>query len=549
MMVRKQSDSDESRDQMLSGSAWMTAGSILSRFLGAIYIIPWGIWFGNYFFRANALYGLGYNIYSFFLIAAIAGIPSAIAKQVAHYNALNEYGVGVRLYKRGLVLAAIMGIICAAILYFGAPLIDDGNPNVIPILRSLAWAVLIIPTMSLTRGYFQGYQQMAPSAISQFVEQLARVLYMLLTAFVMMQILHVDWVKAVSQSTFAAFVGAAAGMISLMVYYLKHRDVFRSLVRNSNNQLRVSPKELYREIVAQAVPFIILGAGITIFMLIDQFTFFKIMRVATTYSEATLADLYAMFAVNANKLIMITVSLASALAITAVPLLSIALTNSEKKEISRQISNVIVLFLFVMIPASLGMAAIAGPLNRVFYGTTQQALGANILTFSSIVSIPMGLFVVISAVMQGLSENKRAVRFFLVGTLVKLLIQWPCIYFLGAFGPLLSTGIGLSVANWLILRSLDRQFGFEKRMLSIAMEKISKYSLFMYLITILVVHGANIVLGYVYHPFGRSGSLLVSLVGVGIGGLIYIYLTLKSRIADMVLGPRSNRLRRMLRIR
>lgn len=548
-MVRKQSDSDESRDQMLSGSAWMTAGSILSRFLGAIYIIPWGIWFGNYFFRANALYGLGYNIYSFFLIAAIAGIPSAIAKQVAHYNALNEYGVGVRLYKRGLVLAAVMGIICATILYFGAPLIDDGNPNVIPILRSLAWAVLIIPTMSLTRGYFQGYQQMAPSAISQFVEQLARVLYMLLTAFVMMQILHVDWVKAVSQSTFAAFVGAAAGMISLMVYYLKHRDVFRSLVRNSNNQLRVSPKELYREIVTQAVPFIILGAGITIFMLIDQFTFFKIMRVATTYSEATLADLYAMFAVNANKLIMITVSLASALAITAVPLLSIALTNSEKKEISRQISNVIVLFLFVMIPASLGMAAIAGPLNRVFYGTTQQALGANILTFSSIVSIPMGLFVVISAVMQGLSENKRAVRFFLVGTLVKLLIQWPCIYFLGAFGPLLSTGIGLSVANWLILRSLDRQFGFEKRMLSIAMQKISKYSLFMYLITILVVHGANIVLGYVYHPFGRSGSLLVSLVGVGIGGLIYIYLTLKSRIADMVLGPRSNRLRRMLRIR
>ncbi len=51
----------------------MTAGSILSRFLGAVYIIPWGIWFGNYFFRANALYGLGYNIYSFFLIAAIAG--------------------------------------------------------------------------------------------------------------------------------------------------------------------------------------------------------------------------------------------------------------------------------------------------------------------------------------------------------------------------------------------------------------------------------------------------------------------------------------------
>lgn len=162
--------SDISRDKMLSGSAWMTAGSILSRFLGAVYIIPWSIWFGNYFLRGNALYGLGYNIYSFFLIVAIAGIPSAIAKQVAHYNALNEYGVGVRLYKRGLVLAVSTGVVSAAVLYFGAPLIDGGNPNVIPVLHSLAWAILIIPTMSLTRGYFQGYQQMAPQ---QFLNSLS----------------------------------------------------------------------------------------------------------------------------------------------------------------------------------------------------------------------------------------------------------------------------------------------------------------------------------------------------------------------------------------
>nr|WP_243673937.1 polysaccharide biosynthesis protein [Lentilactobacillus kisonensis] len=457
MVENDQHRAEVSRDQMLSASAWMTAGSILSRFLGAVYIIPWSIWFGNYFLRGNALYGLGYNIYSFFLIAAIAGIPSAIAKQVAHYNALNEYGIGIRLYKRGLVLAVGTGVISAAILYFGAPLIDGGNPNVIPVLHSLAWAILIIPTMSLTRGYFQGYQQMAPSAISQFVEQLVRVIYMLVTAFLIMQVFHGDWVKAVSQSTFAAFVGALAGMVTLAVYYLRRREDFRSLVAHSNNQLHVAPKALYHEIITQAVPFIILGAGITIFMLIDQFTFFKVMRQATDYSNNMLSDLYALFAVNANKLIMITISLASALAITAVPLLSVALTRGDKQEIAKQNSNVLTLFLFVMIPAALGMCAIAGPLNRLFYGQAHQALGANVLTFSSITSIPMGLFVVISAVMQGLSQNKRAVKFFLVGTIVKLIFQWPCIYYLGAFGPLVSTGIGLCVTNWLIIRSLNRQ--------------------------------------------------------------------------------------------
>lgn len=540
--------SDISRDKMLSGSAWMTAGSILSRFLGAVYIIPWSIWFGNYFLRGNALYGLGYNIYSFFLIVAIAGIPSAIAKQVAHYNALNEYGVGVRLYKRGLVLAVSTGVVSAAVLYFGAPLIDGGNPNVIPVLHSLAWAILIIPTMSLTRGYFQGYQQMAPSAISQFVEQLVRVIYMLVTAFLIMQVFHGDWVKAVSQSTFAAFVGAVAGMLTLAWYYLSRREDFRSLIAHSNNQLKVEPKALYQEIIVQAVPFIILGAGITIFMLIDQFTFFKVMKLATNYSNNMLSDLYALFAVNANKLIMITISLSSALAITAVPLLSIALTNGDRREISRQNSNVLTLFLFVMIPAALGMCAISGPLNRLFYGQAQQALGANLLTFSSIISIPMGLFVVTSAMMQGLSQNKRAVKFFAIGTIVKLIFQWPCIYYLGSFGPLISTGLGLGVANWLIIRSLNRQFGFDRRMLDIGFRKIAKYSLFMYAASLMTVYAANFLLKFVADPFDRIPSLIVTILAVAVGGYIYIYLALKSRVADMILGARTEKLRKLLGI-
>ncbi|UDM32540.1 putative polysaccharide biosynthesis protein [Lentilactobacillus laojiaonis] len=545
----KSNTNSSSKSQMLSGSAWMTAGSIFSRFLGAIYIIPWSIWFGSYFLRGNALYGFGYNIYSFFLIAAIAGIPSAIAKQVAHYNALNEYGVGVRLYKRGLVLAAATGIICALILYFGAPWLDGGNDKVIPVLHSLSWAILIIPTMSLTRGYFQGYQQMAPSAISQFVEQLARVIYMLVTAYLIMQVFHGSWITAVAQSTFAAFIGAVAGLLILGVYYLRRKNYFNSLVANSNNEIHVEPKELYREIIVQAVPFIILGAGITIFQLIDQYTFFNIMHQATNYSNTILNDLYAMFAVNANKLIMITISLASALAITAVPLLSVAITKGDKHEVKEQNSNVLMLFMFVMIPAALGMAAIAGPLNRLFYGNAQQALGANILSFSSIVSVPMGLFVVTSAVMQGLSQNKKAVRYFIIGTIVKLIAQWPCVYFLGAFGALLATAIGLIVANGLIIISLNRQFGFDRKALSNGFAKITTYSAIMYIVALALVYFGNFVLGLFTNPYSRIGSLIVTAVAVIIAGYLYLYLVLKGRVADSIIGPRSQSLRKKLHIK
>ena len=96
---------NDARSKMLSGSAWMTAGSIASRILGALYVIPWVTWFGAYSNEANALFAQGYNIYNLFLVVATAGIPSAISKLVAHYNGINQYGVSRRLYHSGMYVA------------------------------------------------------------------------------------------------------------------------------------------------------------------------------------------------------------------------------------------------------------------------------------------------------------------------------------------------------------------------------------------------------------------------------------------------------------
>ena len=171
----------DSQSKMLSGSAWMTAGSITSRLLGALYVIPWVTWFGSYSNVANALFAQGYNIYNIFIIISTAGIPSAISKLVAHYNGIDQYIISQRLYRTGMYVAAVMGIVGATVMMFGAALMDNGDPNVIPVIQSLAWAILIIPGISITRGYLQGYNWMAPSAMSQFVEQLCRIIYTLAT--------------------------------------------------------------------------------------------------------------------------------------------------------------------------------------------------------------------------------------------------------------------------------------------------------------------------------------------------------------------------------
>ena len=180
-----------------------------------------------------------------------AGIPSAVAKQVAHYNSLNEYEIGRRLYRKSFVIMLLLGIIMGGILWGAAPVLAAGDMRTVPVFRSLATALAIIPPMSLTRGFFQGYQDMAPSALSQLVEQVIRVFYMLVTAFIIMKVINGSYQTGVVQSTFAAFVGAVGGILTLAYCYLKKKGEFDYLRANSSNSLEVSDGQLIKELLLE----------------------------------------------------------------------------------------------------------------------------------------------------------------------------------------------------------------------------------------------------------------------------------------------------------
>lgn len=534
---------NDARSKMLSGSAWMTAGSIASRILGALYVIPWVTWFGAYSNEANALFAQGYNIYNLFLVVATAGIPSAISKLVAHYNGINQYGVSRRLYHSGMYVAMAMGVICATIMMFGASLMDNGDPNVIPVIRSLAWAVLIIPGMAITRGFLQGYNWMAPSAMSQFVEQLFRIIYMLAATYFIMKIRHGSWVSAVTQSTFAAFIGAIGAIIVLGIAWLRHLSEMNGLVANSVSDPEVSTGRLVFKIAYQAIPFIVIESGITLYQLIDQFTFPRMMAMVGNFTHYQVTVLYALFSFNANKLYMIVISLASAMAATVIPLLATARAQNDQEGMRKQIENVLLLFYFVMIPAALGMAAVAQQVYTVFY--RYDPAGVTVLQFASFVSIPMGLYTVAAAMMQGISENKRMMKFLGIGLLVKLIIQLPCIWAFEGLGPLVATCISMFVVNYLILHSFNMEFNMHFAEMAQPTNQILCFSLIMFILTKLVMLG----IGSLVSPYGRFTAFFSLIPGVVVGVGVYLYLALKYRLADRIIGARSAALRRQLHIR
>ena len=541
-MAKTKSQSN-SQAQLLKGSAWMTFGSILSRILGAIYIIPWYAWMGPYGNLANSLTAKSYNIYSLFIIISTAGIPGAIAKQIAKYNALNEYGVGQRLFKHGLSLMAVFGIISAACMYFLALPLSGYNPQEVPVIRSLAVAVLIIPILSILRGYFQGFNNMMPSAMSQFVEQLARVIWMLATAYIIMQVQHGNYVDAVTQSNLAAAIGAIFAIGMLLWFYLRQRRQLRPLLAHSNNDLRVSTNSLLFEIIQQSIPFIIIDAGINIFQLVDQYTFHPmIASFMPGVHYNTIESWYALFGLNANKLIMIVVSLATSMAVTAIPLLSAAHARRDYKDISKQISNTLELFLFVLMPASLGMAAIAKPLYTIFYGP--DALGVKVLYLFSFTAISLGLFTVLMAILQGLDENMYAIRYLIIGLVVKSIFQYPMIRLAKVYGPLLATNIGMLVVIFCALKHLKVKYRFQADRTMRRFIGIATFSILMFLAVSLTVKVA----GRFISPDMRFSAMILCGLGVLAGIVVYGGLSLKMGLAERILGSRITRITQKLHL-
>ncbi|WP_390405865.1 putative polysaccharide biosynthesis protein [Lacticaseibacillus jixiensis] len=531
------------KEQMLRGSAWMTAGSIFSRILGAIYIVPWRVWMGAAFLTANALFTKGYQIYSVFLIIGTAGIPSAISKQVAHYNAMNEYKTGLRLFRSGALLMAAMGVVSCAVLWLLAPILAVHDPALTRVFRSLAWPLLLIPLLSILRGFFQGYNEMAPSAISQFIEQVARIVYMLLMTFAIMRLGDHDYVSAVTQSTFAAFVGAAFGLGLLVVYFFGQRSRFAELAAQSVDDIHISVTQILIDIFKQAIPFIVLDSTINLYYIVDQYTFQPLLQMWYRVSDMRSDEIYALFAGNANKLIMIVVSLAVAMAVTALPLLAAAATRGDQREVASQVTSTLQLFYIVMIPAAVGMAAIATPLYVLFYGYDQ--LGIHMLELSSLLAILLGLFTVLATLLQGLFHNKLAIVEMLAGFAVKFALQAPLIYWTNVYGSTLASMAGMLVTCGLMLHTLRVEYHYKARQTMRRLAGIVGFSLVMFLAVRVIVTSLSLVI----NPASALASMVMLVVALVVGVGIYAYAILKTRLADLIIGTRVAGLRRRLHIR
>lgn len=567
----------DAQERMNTGSAWMSAASLISRILGVIYIIPWMRWMGaaQTANEANALFNIGYRWYSLFLAVAVAGVPSAIAKQMAYYNARGQYKTSRRLFQSGTILMVITGVISAAILWVLAPVFAKSTPardinSVILTIRSLVPALALIPFLSILRGFFQGYQDMKPSAISQITEQVARVIYMLAAVYFIRVMSTGSMEAAVAQSTFAAFIGAVIAIMTLFWYLFKDRDIYR-VPENHIETVNISTWSLLKEIIIIAIPFIITNSVIEVSQLIDTNTFMPIMEQIGKIDPVEAISQYGIFSANANKLITVIVSLAIAIALTSVPVLSDAYTRESdrlateasadadsrtdiarakkalKKAPMPETTNLIMhnlqLFSLVMLPAAMGMAIVAEPLYTIIY--PYHPLGAWFLQISCYMAIILGLFSVLAAILQAMNQHKMAIIGLTIGLIAKLALQSPLMAAFGTPGAMYATMVAFGLMCVIYFWHLDRMISFPFQVLLLKLRPMIMVALVMGAVAYMTFKGFQLVLP---QP-NLLGSLIQVVVVAAIGAWVYILAGLRFRVLDLVIGTKADRLRQLMGIK
>ena len=538
-------EQNDQQAQMLRGTAWMTASNFISRLLGAAYIIPWYIWMGKYGPQANGLFTMGYNIYAWFLLISTAGVPVAVAKQVAKYNTRDQADHSFALIRGFLKFMGILGLGFAILMYLLSPVfasLSGGGKELIPIMQSLSWAVLIFPSMSVIRGFFQGFNNMNPYAISQIAEQVIRVIWMLLTTFFIMKIGSGDYVQAVTQSTFAAFIGMGASLLVLF-YYLAKTGLLSSIFRKQEGSEGIDTRALLIDTIREAIPFIITGSAIQLFQIIDQMTYSNVMSWFTNYTRSELLVQFSYFSANPNKITMILIAVATSIGGVGIPLLTENYVKGDFRAAGKLVQDNLTMLVAFLLPATIGAVAIAEPLYTVFYGKPDSlALGLFILAMLQ--TVILGLYTVLSPMIQALFQNRKAILYFGYGVLVKLILQVPFIYLFRAYGPLFSTTIGLMIPIVLMYKEIHRVTHFNRKIVF----KRSLLTAILTLIMLLVVLLSVFILGFVIKPNGRVMSMIyVALIG-GVGIIVYGGLGLRLRFLDRFIGNKAASLRNKFHI-
>lgn len=527
------------KNSFINGAMITTIGIIISKILGIIYVVPFHNIIGD---DGGALYGYAYTVYLMFMSLASAGIPLAISKIVSEYQTLGYYNTKKRVFVLGKRISLVLGLLSFFVIFLFAPIlskfviggVDGGHSisDVTYVIRVISFAVLIVPLLSIYRGYFEGHRFMSPPSISQVIEQITRVLIIVFGSFLSIKFFHTSLKISVGIALFGATIGALFSYFYLFIKKYVNRKKFNEKPRKVNEPI-VTDKVIIKKILMYSIPFIAIDFFKSLYGYIDMITVVKGLVNTAKYTAKDAEIIYSILSTWAAKFNMIILSISTGIIVSLIPNLTESIIKNNTYEIQKRITKALSILLYLTVPMTLGVSFLSKNIWTVFYGSSE--FGPSILGYYIFAGVFMALFTSMIITLQAFKDYKGVFISLISGVIIKLLLNssllrgFYTITIPAYYGVITASILGYLTSFVICLVILNRKY-------NINFESVMKNLTDIICGSILMILILFIIKLIVPDCTGRFVNIFVILFYSVVGLIIYLLYTTRSKTIKSIFG-------------
>jgi len=558
------SASTPKKNSFFGGAAILAASVVLVKVIGALYKIPLGSILTD---AAFADFNTAYYIYSLLIIISTGGLPVALSKMVSEAHAQGRGNQVQKVFRLAMgAFCALGALSCAIMLFFPKQLAElMNNTHSYWSILALAPALFFICPMSALRGYFQGHSLMTPTAVSQVIEALCKLVIGLALAR-MMVAAGMDESMTAGGAILGVSVGCALGMVYMFFCYGRFR---LSLPRFHD---RPEPRsKILSTLTKLAIPITLGSSVMAVVNLLDSSIIMGRLQDAdaANFTEAAARTLKGVYD-KAMTLYNLPASFMVPLTASVVPTVSAARATKNYRQAAQVSETALRTTALLALPAGVGLFVLGEPIIQLLYPSTDVALAGWMLSLLGIASICVCTMLVCNSIMQAHRLVSIPVLTTAIGCVLKIVINFilvgkPDINIQGApIGTLVCFGViallDLVIIKLALPRSLSYVRVFAKPAASAAAMGLAVWAIYGLASKLLVKltsfqtmdEGGNLLLDEAGAAIlSWKGNALAVIAAIGVGVIVYFALVLATQAIsrdDLALMPKGDKIARLLRI-
>ncbi|MBQ3075479.1 MAG: polysaccharide biosynthesis protein [Clostridia bacterium] len=424
-------------DGFMSGVLVLSLSTVIVKVIGLAYKIPMISYLGA---EGMGYFNSAYEIYAMLCVIATAGLPVALSLLISANRQNGAWGAIRRIDRCAMAVFLALGTLgMIFLLAFAHPIAKAiGNDDSFFCILAIAPALFFVCLSSAIRGYFQGFHQMLPTALSQLIEALGKLIFGVWFAS-----LALKQGRSLPVVAAHAILGLSLGTLLSAVYLLGKKAIFRLTRGNDPSETLGNEKsDGMKTLLRIAFPITLSAAILSVTRLVDMALIMRRLQ-NIGYSVAEANEIYGAYTTLAVPVFSLLPSLIAPISMALVPQLSAAIARSSADDQATLADRSIRLTTLLAMPASMGIAVYASPILSILFSREREAIqiAAPLLSILGLSILFSGLITTTNAILQSYRQTVKPMISMSIGAIVKIIFA----YFLignpsvGVYGAPIST--------------------------------------------------------------------------------------------------------------